>query len=75
MYDRTVTTSRAAIGAAAFDAARELGGASEHAEWIRSGEAVARAAAERVLDCGAGGRAAALEPDSRREPQPLVAAG
>ena len=58
LYDRTVFASRSAIRPAAFAAARELGGASDYAEWIRIGEAIERAAAERALDRGTCDRAA-----------------
>ena len=48
LYNRAVSASRAAIGAATFDAARELGGTSDCAEWLRAAEAIRRAAAERA---------------------------
>jgi predicted ATPase/DNA-binding XRE family transcriptional regulator len=73
MYDRTVLASRAVIGPAAFDAARERGHASDHAEWIQSGEAISRAAAEQARNNEADIRTAGTE--SRRAFRPLVAAG
>ncbi len=49
LYDRAIATSQSAIGTTAFNAARELGGASGYVEWLRSGEAIARAAVDRPL--------------------------
>lgn len=52
MHVRTVATSRSAIGADAFAAARERGRASDYDAWILSGEAIVRMAAAREFGDG-----------------------
>jgi predicted ATPase len=71
LYDRAAAASRSAIGPAAFAAACKLGAASGPAEWLRDGEAIARAAADRERRDEAGTRT--VEPCHRRALRPLAA--
>ncbi len=61
MHVRTVATSRSAIGADAFAAARERGRASDYDAWILSGEAIVRMAGEQEFGDGDDGPIANLE--------------
>jgi hypothetical protein len=69
LFDRTASASQSVVGVAAFDAARELGGTSDFAEWSRTAETIRQAAAERTVVIGVGGRigghapGAVLRPD------------